>query len=439
LISITGLSDAALDSLLEDLERGNWIHRVLHNGSFQYQAKHEALQALLSPSQRKSFDLLLKFIDETYRSGRHLRARYLLESFLSQWETETKALVREQKIELFRVASLIFVETGDLEKAQVFCEKFLQIPELPAPEKGRILYRLGWIEYRRGNYSEALKIFDRSAKEWEKTKDPSGMAAVANFQATAHQALNDYETAKNFYRKALSLLKEEDPWRGLIRTNLAACLQEMGDFEGAMNEYEKAREESEGGSDTFLKARVSNTLSNLYLFLGQLAEAKRNAQSSLRFSLESGLSQLEGQNYLLLSVIADKEGNLQETRENIDKAVAIFGEHGTAGEKARAKLHEAYYWFTEGEDSKVLEILSEIRASFPEEKPILAQSDLLAGSVAARREDANIETGLEPLKRALKFYEGKRIRRVFLMFIPPLGNCNEKRTPERREFAIKAP
>jgi hypothetical protein len=85
--------------------------------------------------------------------------------------------------------------------------------------------------------------------------------------------------------------------------------------------------------DKRIRAAVLANLSNLYLYLGRLDRAGSLAHVSLKFAIENGLEGLEGQNYLFLAHLADKEGNVADFRTYVEKAKAVFGPEWHVGRK----------------------------------------------------------------------------------------------------------
>ncbi len=394
-------SPQELRSLLKSLEEEGWLQRSLLDGVYQYMSDPRKIQELSAKKVASlSADMLLNFLEETCRSGRQREARHCLEDFLGR----SLRLSRGQKSRLWIAASLIYLETGDLVKAREACEKLMQFQYLTDVERGKILNRQGWIQYLQGNYRKALQVFDAAEACWKKGEGSEailGQSAAANFQGMCWQALGDWKRAQESYRNALSILKEDDPLRPAVRMNLAIALQGGEAYAEAVYEYEQAVKESEGTTNHSLRARLLNNLANLYLFLGKLDRAGDCAHRSLKMAIEQGLAVVEGQDYLLLSVLSDRQGHPEECRQLLQKAAAILEEHGSVSERATVALHQAYDRLTCGDESATQGLVEKIRKDFASEGAILMQCDLLESKLIARRQPQDRTPGLLLLEKVL--------------------------------------
>ncbi len=405
LLSLTDLPGDLLDSCLGALEEEKLIRHVLWNGSY-----HFVSSAPRPPFSETGAPIssLLKLADSTYRSGRLREARAVVESLRPRFESDQKDLPRDELVSFLTIASLVYLESGDLETSRRLCERFLAVNNLTEAEQAKIWGRLGWIDYREGKYPQALKDFDTAFVHWEKDGDVTGRVSVENFRGMTHQILRDWGASRQAYHRGLALLRETDAFYPILQMNLASAAQQAEAYEECLEAYEAARRSSEGSDNYNLRARLLNNLANLHLYLGRLDQASQYAHASLKVAVEGGLQSLEGNNYLLLSVIADKEGRLEECRGLVEKASAVFQYAGTASERASVLLHEAYYWYTAGDDAKAGEIIADLHRSFPKETSLLTYADLLEGKILARHEPPDFERGAQLLKRVIASLESSR-------------------------------
>ena len=404
LISLMDLPADRLDACLEALEEEGALHRVLRDGSYHFEAASQAEDRKTAGAPVAS---LLQLAESSYRSGRLREARHVIETLAPIFEAAKVTASRADQAHYFIVASLVFLESGDLEKARGLCERFLKFPKLTHEEQGKIYGRLGWIAYRKGRYQEALKHFEESSLHWEKSGNIEGCVAVSNFQGMTYQALKEWDTSLGFYQKALDRLTEGAPMFPIVMMNRAIAAQEAGRYETAVADYEKARRAAEASRNVQLQARLLNNLANLYLYLGRLDQASGLAHRSLKLAVENGIASLEGNNYLLISVIADKEGRIDQCRESIEKSAAVFENRGTVAERATAALHRAYYFFTAGDEERVRKEIAGLRASYPEETNVMRSTDLLEGKIFARAEPPDIGGGFQRLQEAIRHFESQ--------------------------------
>ncbi len=400
---ITAWPRDRLEELLAGLEKQGWIRGVLYNGNFLYRVEEGRIEELFGTGVTgESLEDALALIEQIHREGHHLRARRLFRGL--PVEEKRATWTREQLSMFYAVGSLICLEAGELDRAQGYCEQFLRLPKLSPLEMGKIHNLLGWIHYRQGNYESAKESLNASLDFWRRAKHPEGEAAAYNYLGMTYQALAQWPEAQREYRAAAAVVPEHPLWQARIQMNLGTCTQAAGDFVESLQAYRTAREWAERAKDPRLESQLLNNLANLYLYFGRMDAAKEIADRSLRLAIEHGLSHLEGQDYLLLSTIADKEGNREATRDYLEKASRLYGEQGTRAEQALVALHQAYRVFSLGEVSKVKEILSEIRSAYPQEKETLVQCDLLEGKLAVSADPAALQSGIVALERAEHFY-----------------------------------
>lgn len=437
---ILGEAGHDLTPVLEALEREGWLIRVLDHGAEAYRAeglrRSELVERLRSG---KSLEELTALVRQTYRAGDLRRARLHLEDLLARDAERVEASSRKLRGEIFEIAALVFLETGEWERAEEFSKKLLALPELTDTEHAKGLNRLGWVCYRRGHYEDARRIFEKAEPLWEKTGDVLGRAAALNFLAMTCQALKHFDAAMERYRGALSFLPEGEEWRAMIHMNLGLCAQEAQKYADAIDAYEAALGESENVKDARIRTAVLNNLSNLYVYLGRLDRAGGLGHASLKFAIENGLTGLEGQNYLFLAHVADKEGNLEDFRKYVAKAKSVLETAGSVSERARARLYEAYLDLTAGEDKACREVLKGLRADFPAEAELMAQCDLVEGKLALKKDPPDAVHGAPALERAKAYYESRSDEANLWEVLNALGQIHRVDQPgEARASLTKA-
>jgi len=437
---ITGDDAGEAVSLLEELEREGWLVRELDDGRHAYRVegarRDDLIRSLVSAAPPEE---LLVLVRETYLSGNLLRARLQLEEWLRRFGEPAESAPRALRKDLFETASLVLLETGDLERADAFVLRLLGLPDLSDAERGKGLNRRGWIAYRRGHYAEAEAVFREAEAPWEKSGDLRGRMSVKNFLGMTRHALKDFDAAMGFYRRAFDLLPEADAWRPMILMNLGLCAQEAGAYDTALDAMESALRESESGdrTQTASRAAVLSNLSHLYLTLGRLDRAGALGHASLKFAIENGLTGLEGQNYLFLAHVADKEGNVGDFGRYVQKAREVVARAGTAAERSRVALYDAYYRFTAGDDAGCAAAVAGLRKSYPGESEILAQCDLLEGKLAARAEPADVERGVAALERARTYYAARDDDANLAEILSALGWLLREKRPAAAESHLQ--
>jgi tetratricopeptide (TPR) repeat protein len=435
---ITGDEARETAGLLDRLEEEGWLVRELDDGLDAYrmdaERREDFLRALASAAPPGE---MLSLVRETYRAGNLLRARLHLDEWIRRFAEETERAGPSLQKEFFETASLVLLETGDLDRAGAFVRRLLDLAGLTDAERGKGLNRRGWIAYRRGHYAEAEAVFREARPFWDASGDLRGRMSVRNFLGMTRHAVKDFEGAMGFYRQALEILPEGDAWRPMILMNLGLCAQDAGAYEDALKALESALEASETGAGLHTRAAVLGNLSHLYLTLGRLDRAGALGHASLKFAIENGLTGLEGQNYLFLAHVADKEGNLADFGRYVQKAREAAARAGTEAERARAALYDAYYRYTAEDDAGCAAVVAALRESHPGEAEVLAQCDLLEGKLAARAEPADVHRGEAALERARAYYAARGDEANLSEIEGALGRLLLKRSPDAAEAHLR--
>ncbi len=119
-------------------------------------------------------------------------------------------------------------ENGDLDKALMI----LREANYRKPFDAEILYKIGFIHYKKGVYQDAIEALEDALKGDD--KDPATYALMAS----SYRAKKQYAKAGEMIRKALRL----EPENAIYHFNYANILQDLGHIQDAIGEYKKALE-----------------------------------------------------------------------------------------------------------------------------------------------------------------------------------------------------
>jgi tetratricopeptide (TPR) repeat protein len=106
------------------------------------------------------------------------------------------------------------------------------------PNAGCIIDSLGWAYFRKGNFTEAVKLLKKAS--YLEPAEPE----IRLHLAKAHQALGQQKQANTQYRAALKLLREKAqlfPSKPEVRHQLALVLGALGNRKAAAVEQSKAK------------------------------------------------------------------------------------------------------------------------------------------------------------------------------------------------------
>ncbi len=136
------------------------------------------------------------------------------------------------------------VELGHEDDAQYWFNHALQMDERAENTRGQIksAAALGDLYRRRGNFEEAMKIFQKMLKCAENLSDPTLLSALYNEIGLTYRRQGQYSKAIDYYLKGLKIDEELGDDNGLAASygNLGNVYTEMGALTKALEMYEQA-------------------------------------------------------------------------------------------------------------------------------------------------------------------------------------------------------
>ena len=136
------------------------------------------------------------------------------------------------------------VELGNEDDAQHWFNHALQMDERAENTRGQIksAAAMGDLYRRRGNFEEAMKIFQKMLKCAENLCDPTLLSALYNEIGLTYRRQGQYSKAIDYYLKGLKIDEELGDDNGLAASygNLGNVYAEMGAITKALEMYEKA-------------------------------------------------------------------------------------------------------------------------------------------------------------------------------------------------------
>jgi tetratricopeptide (TPR) repeat protein len=146
----------------------------------------------------------------------------------------------------YRLGSVL-LKMGQFEKAQQVYESLLE-QATQEGVKGNIYDRLGFANYKKGNYKKAIVFYQKSLKIYHKTlpSTHSNLAVSYNNIGLVYDSMGKYSKALLSYQKALEIdLKILPPNLSDLATsysNIGLVYKNMGKYSKALSYYEKAFE-----------------------------------------------------------------------------------------------------------------------------------------------------------------------------------------------------
>ena len=215
------------------------------------------------------------------------------------------------------------VKYNNPDTAIILGMKALKITEniaLPLEKKeiliANISKNLGVYNHLKGNYPEALLLYFKALKIYEKRNNKSGVAAALTNIGSVYFNQSDYQKALEHYLEALKITEEithsqnkalakkgKDKLSGLFG-NIGSVYSDLGNYSKSLEYYFKALNISEDKADKDGVSRWLGNIANVYQEKADSAYAKENYKTPL-----GGLYQKSLTYYLKALKIAEELGN----------------------------------------------------------------------------------------------------------------------------------
>ncbi|RYF73550.1 MAG: tetratricopeptide repeat protein, partial [Cytophagaceae bacterium] len=199
------------------------------------------------------------------------------------------------------------------------------------------LMTLGLVERDRGNYAEALSLFQKALPYNERLADHDGIGSIYQYMALTYKRMGDsqrvtaiWEQALGYAEKAYSIFKTYHSSPGNIansQNTIAIIQRDLERFEIARQHYRAAIELLEPIQSTLNRKDLS-TLAILYGNLGQLVINDKKYDQSISLinkalAINTKINQLTSleHNRRNLTKVYRLQNNLPESAENAQKAL----------------------------------------------------------------------------------------------------------------------
>ncbi len=218
---------------------------------------------------------------------------------------------------------------GDLESAE---RLYRTIGDGDGPLPARIALRLGYLQYVRGEVSEALTTFARAIEDDAR---PETVAALRSWEASAHYMRGDSDAARSVAETARRLAEEADDARSsaTVHTVLAMIAALDGDRSTNDVHYLRALEYADRAGDVMQTIRIRSNRSSHFLEEGDLDAALAELDIALRLADMSGYDVWRAMALTNRGECLLLQGSLDESARELVQAEATFRRIGSAHEK----------------------------------------------------------------------------------------------------------
>jgi class 3 adenylate cyclase/tetratricopeptide (TPR) repeat protein len=231
-------------------------------------------------------------------------------------------------IALRRQQATLLVFTGRFEAAEATLQRALALAEKEskasgAPDDaiiGRVLNSLGHLYHARGDFEKAKSFLLRSLTLLKKQENEEALAVTYRELGNTLEGLGDYEQATAYYRQGMEVCQRVGDVKGQARAhlNLGAMLWNAGEYDAAERRYRQALAGFEEVDDVFSQGKVYNNMGSLAWAREKMTAARAHFQQSYAIMRECG-------NYVGQSITLGNLGSVNYYLENYRQA-ALYHE-----------------------------------------------------------------------------------------------------------------
>ncbi len=184
--------------------------------------------------------------------------------------------------------------------------------------------------FMRGNYAEALPLYERSLALSEQARDPKGMATAYTNIGLIKRRQGDNALALEYYQKSVGLHEETGNEKGLALTfnNIATVLHDLGDVRKALEYHHRALGTYERMDDKRGMAGAYGNLGIIHSEQGEKDRAIEYMEKALQLADAMGDRMLMATTCLNIGTTHRTMGRYDQALEYLLRNLAILEEVG---------------------------------------------------------------------------------------------------------------
>lgn len=201
-------------------------------------------------------------------------------------------------------------------------------------------------QYLRNQIDSAIYFYNQSLEASKKINSTSGMGIVINNLAYIYQQQGDLEKALELYTQADLLFTNNNYFEGLVSTNI-----NIGDIYFKNEDYDKAEEKFKKALTLSKKTKLNYLLGNVYSQLGAIYRHKKKFSQSFQYYLQAAdiyISQSNfdrlAQIYVILSESYIDIKDLPNAKKNCELALQYLKESGDPALKSKVFDFVAHFY-----------------------------------------------------------------------------------------------
>jgi predicted ATPase/class 3 adenylate cyclase len=287
----------------------------------QYDTAHKHLAAALSLARTQQDWEAEATCYRWYGRSHELRGEYRLAlHWLERGFAALNGRASVQEAEIALIAGLVNYRQGNFDEALQLCERGLQVGQTldDAAIRARTYNLMGIVELRQDSMA-AIQRFQQSLAQYEQLQNVYGQATSHNLIANGQFALGQWIQADDHYRQSLHLFVQAgDLYNQVLgNNNLGGIALKQGRLDAALGYYQRAMRllEQTGGSLWVLGALHLN-IAHTYMRQRQLDKAADELKLARAYFDQSQLRDLLPELYGLMAEVALLQGDLETAEQH---------------------------------------------------------------------------------------------------------------------------
>lgn len=299
---------------------------------------------------------------------------------------------------------------------------------------------IGKIHYEKGNYSEALELYNQALKSAEKIEPKEWKAACYNNIANIYNAWGKYSDALNYFKEALPLFEQSNDYfsKAITLRNISSIIKNMGNnvealekatealhifdqlgklsdkadmfmiigmiqlslgnVDAAYKSYEESLHINDLLSDLDGKVACLNTIGELFRAIGRFYEALEYFNQALDISIRIGSLSKRVSTLNNIGLIYTNLSNFTEALNYFEEALKLGDTLNDPLLEGTTLSNEGLVYFYQGNQSKAMKVWEGTLKIFERVGYQLGKANTLINLGKVYREKGN-------LKKALKAFE----------------------------------
>lgn len=277
-----------------------------------------------------------RYAEALFHTGRMER----LAEFAKSWEAEARE--RSDTSALLRAINLSGIAAFEQGSADAAARRFESLMELAEAEgstdmMARAANGLGSVSVLKGSHEEALSYFRLAGPLYERQERIRGLAQLHHNFGICFRDLGRHDDAVGSFREATRLSESigYEFLAGLSRAQRAEVELMKGDVDFARQLARRGLEQIRDVGDPISEAEALRVLGVAESRSGaDRGEGRRHLEEALRLARRTSSTLLEGEVERDLARLLLEEGDLDEARGRLERAVALFDRAGATAYRA---------------------------------------------------------------------------------------------------------